>query len=171
MKFSSRYAFYVLALKKVLMQQNSKNKIARLRQQCRNWNGLNDMPVLGLAGCHWRKRKLVQVRRLASQSVSPDQMGVFVGSGPKWSAATPAYMARKLLTKTQNKQKEVLHLCRWSTHTHPAGAGATLKGKRKEKANTDDGQKAKTAQGGGEQTDLQNQPTRRNGPDQNSAHT
>ena len=34
-------------------------------------------------------RKMVQVRRLASQSVSPDQMGVFVGSGPKWSAATP----------------------------------------------------------------------------------
>ena len=56
-------------------------------------------------------------------------------------------------------------------HTHPAGAGSTLKGKRKKKANTDDGQKAKTAQGGGEQTDLQNQPTRRNGPDQNSAYT
>jgi len=32
---------------------------------------------------------MLQVRRLASQSVSPDQMGVFVGSGPKWSAATP----------------------------------------------------------------------------------
>ena len=48
-----------------------------------------DLPVLGLAGCHWRNMKLVQVRRLASQSVSPDQMGVFVGSGPKWSAATP----------------------------------------------------------------------------------
>jgi hypothetical protein len=26
-------------------------------------------------------------------------------------------MARKLLIKTQNKQKEVLHLCGWSTHT------------------------------------------------------
>ena len=33
-------------------------------------------------------------------------------------------------------------------HTHPAGAGATLKGKRKKKANTDDGQKAETARGG-----------------------
>ena len=32
--------------------------------------------------------------------------------------------------------------------THPAGAGSTLKGKRKEKADTDDGQKARTAQGG-----------------------
>ena len=57
-------------------------------------------------------------------------------------------------------------------HTHPAGAGSTLKGKRKEKADTDDGQKARTAQGGGrERTDLQNQPTRRNGPDKNRAHT
>jgi len=34
------------------------------------------------------------------------------------------------------------------THTHPAGAGSTLKGKRKKKADTDDVQKAKTAQGG-----------------------
>jgi len=34
------------------------------------------------------------------------------------------------------------------THTHPAGAGSTLKGKRKEKADTDDGHKARTAQGG-----------------------
>ena len=33
------------------------------------------------------------------------------------------------------------------THTHPARAGSTLKGKRK-KADTNDGQKAKTAQGG-----------------------
>ena len=34
------------------------------------------------------------------------------------------------------------------THTHLAGPGSTLKGKRKEKADTDDGQKARTAQGG-----------------------
>ena len=34
------------------------------------------------------------------------------------------------------------------THTHPAGAGSTLKGKRKKKTNTDDGQKARTEQGG-----------------------
>ena len=33
-------------------------------------------------------------------------------------------------------------------HTHPAGAGSTLKGKREKKADTDNGQKAKTAQGG-----------------------
>ena len=34
------------------------------------------------------------------------------------------------------------------THTHPAGAGSTLKGKRKKKADTNDGQQAETAQGG-----------------------
>ena len=48
----------------------------------------------------------------------------------------------------RKKKREVLHLFRCYTHTHPAGAGSTLKGKRKKKADTDDGQKAKTAQGG-----------------------
>ena len=33
------------------------------------------------------------------------------------------------------------------------------------------GRRPEQSVGGGEQTDLQNQPTRRNGPDQNSAHT
>ena len=35
------------------------------------------------------------------------------------------------------------------THTHPAGAGTTLKGKRKKKADANDGQKARTARGEG----------------------
>ena len=48
----------------------------------------------------------------------------------------------------RKKKREVLHLFRCYTHTHPAGAGTTLKGKRKKKADTNDGQKAKTAQGG-----------------------
>ena len=50
----------------------------------------------------------------------------------------------------RKKKGEVLHLfrCYTLTHTHPAGAGSTLKGKRKKKADTDDGQMAKTPQGG-----------------------
>ena len=48
----------------------------------------------------------------------------------------------------RKKKREVLHLFRCYTHTHPAGAGSTLKGKRKKKADTNDGQRAKTAQGG-----------------------
>ena len=34
------------------------------------------------------------------------------------------------------------------THTHPAEAGSTLKGKRKKKADTNDGQTDRTAPGG-----------------------
>ena len=45
------------------------------------------------------------------------------------------------------------------TQTHPAGAGSTLKGKRKKKADTDDGQKAKTAQEGGRGTNGPPEPT------------
>ena len=36
----------------------------------------------------------------------------------------------------RKKRREVLHLFRCYTHTHPAGAGSTLKGKRKKKADT-----------------------------------
>ena len=71
----------------------------------------------------------------------------------------------------RRKKREKFYIYSDDTHTHPAGAGSTLKGKRKRKADTNDGPTTKTAQGGGEQTDLRNQPTRRNGPDQNSAHT
>ena len=43
---------------------------------------------------------------------------------------------------------EVFHLFRCYTHTHLAGAGSTLKGKRKKKVDTNDGQKAKNSAGG-----------------------
>ena len=67
--------------------------------------------------------------------------------------------------RTEGKKREVLHLCRCYTHTHPAGAGSTLKGKRKKKADTRRANGRNSAGGGGERTDLKNQPTRRNGPD------
>ena len=62
-----------------------------------------------------RNGKQWQVRRLASQSVSPDQMGVFVGSGPKWSAATPCWFVMQIQQITN--RLEVLHLFRCFTHT------------------------------------------------------
>ena len=81
----------------------------------------------------------------------------------------PALLKRE---RKEERKGEKFYIYSDVTHTHPAGAGSTLKGKRKKKADTDDGQKAKTAQGGeGERTDLQNQPTRRNGPDKTRAHT
>ena len=71
------------------------------------------MPVLGLAGCHGQKWKLLQARRLASQSVSPDQMDVFVGSGPKWSAATPrVYIYIYIASKRSLTSIQTVH-----THT------------------------------------------------------
>ena len=91
--------------------------------------------------------------------------GVFVGHPTPRDPVTPALL---LLLEGERKEerKRVLHLFRCYTHTHPAGAGSTLKGKRKKKADTDDGPTSKTAQWGGrEQTDLRNQPTRRDGPD------
>ena len=48
----------------------------------------------------------------------------------------------------KGRKREKFYIYLDVTHTHPAGAGSTLKGKRKKKANTDDGQKARTAQGG-----------------------
>ena len=50
--------------------------------------------------------------------------------------------------RTEGRRREKFYICLDVTHTHPARAGSTLKGKRKKKAKTDDGQKAKTAQGG-----------------------
>ena len=72
------------------------------------------------------------------------------------------------------KQKEVLHLsrCYTHTHTHTRQSRENPERQEEEKKRTHDGQTAKnSAGGGGEQTDLRNQPTRRKGPDQNSAHT
>ena len=75
-----------------------------------------DVPVLGLAGSHGREMggKLVQVRRLASQSVSPDQMGVFAGSGPKWSAATPCQFIKSIEKESQIRSFTSLQM----VHTH-----------------------------------------------------
>ena len=80
----------------------------------------NDMPVLGLAGCHWRKWKLVQVRPSRISHFT----GSFVGHSPSQMLCPPAWELKKKTMKSQTKQevhrkqrKEVLHLFRWSTHT------------------------------------------------------
>ena len=93
--------------------------------------------------------------------------GSFVGHNPSEMLGPPALFKKG---EEGRKKKEVLHLSRCYTHT-PGRAGKTLKGKRKKKADTRRAKGQKQRRGGGEQTDLRNQPTRRNGPDQNSAHT
>ena len=57
------------------------------------------------------------------------------------------------------------------THTYPAEPGKPWKARGRKKADSRRADGQKQRRGGGEQTDLRNQPTRRNGPDQNSAHT
>ena len=73
--------------------------------------------------------------------------------------------------ETEVKQKFYIYSDVTHTHTRPE-PGQPWKARGREKADTNDGQKAKTAQRGGrEQTDLQNQPTRRKGPHQHRART
>ena len=112
---------------------------------------------------------VLQVHIRTSPDASPENVGVFVGSDPTDSVTAPCTRLKR--ERTEGKKREVLHLLRCYTHTHPARAGSTLKGKRKKEADTRRANGKNSAGGGGEQTDLQNQPTRRNGPDKNSAHT
>ena len=66
------------------------------------------MPVLGLAGCHWRKTGKLQVRfhrNIAASSLAAD-------------CNVPQRPPAKL---------EVLHLSRWFTHTHPPAGGWEIK--------------------------------------------
>ena len=92
----------------------------RLRQQCserQTRNQLFDKPVLGLAGCHWQKWKLVQVHG-GDQSPLPPLWNSFVGTGIHNGPVPPA-ICNLVQTKTRKiSQKDVLHLFRWFTHTH-----------------------------------------------------
>ena len=77
-----------------------------------------------------------------------------------------------LQCKGEKKEKgEVLHLFRCYTHT-PGRDRVNPERQEEEKSGHKRRAKAGTAQGGGgEQTDLQNQPTRRNGLDKHRART
>ena len=98
-------------------------------------------------------------------------MGVFVGSGPKWSAATPCIYGKKIVDQN-TKQTEGSFTSVQMVHTHtPGRSRGNPERQEEEKGEHRRRAEGKNSAGGGEQTDLQNQPTRRNGPDQNSAHT
>ena len=93
----------------------------------------------------------MQVRLHGSRGVSS------VATDPPGTPVAPCIEIRKGEDKGR-KKREVLHLFRCYTHTHPAGAGSTLKGKRKKKADTRraDGQKQRR---GGRGTDGPPEPT------------
>ena len=85
--------------------------------------------------------------------------------GPRWPRAV-------LEGEREKERKRISFTSIAMLHTHtPGQSRVNPERQEEEKADTDDGQKANTAQGGRERTDLQNQPTRRNGPDRNRAHT
>ena len=101
----------------------------------------------------------------------PAESHSFIGMARETAAMPPALTLTTLVRRREKRKKERFYIYLDVTHTHPAGAGTTLKGKRKKKADANDGQKARTARGVREQTNLQNQPTQRNGPNQHRAHT
>ena len=77
-------------------------------------------------------------------SISQNVIAVFIG------CRTMAFPAAPCVIRKEGREREKFYIYSdvTHTHTHPAGAGSTLKGNRKKKADTDDGQKAKTAQVG-----------------------
>ena len=78
----------------------------------------------------------------------PSLVHSFVGQSSIRELGPPALLLLLERERTEGRKREKFHIYSDVTHAHPAGAGSTLKGKRKKKADTDDGQKAKTAQGG-----------------------
>ena len=83
--------------------------------------------------------------------------------GPRWPPALNLELERER-TK-EEKEREVLHLFRCYTHT-PGRSRVNAERQEEEKADTRRADGQKQRRGGGEQTDLRNQPTRRNGPNQ-----
>ena len=74
--------------------------------------------------------------------------GRFVGPSPsQYMDGSPCFIKRRE-ERERKTEKFYIYSDVTHTHTHPAGAWSTMKGKRKEKADTDDGQKARTAQEG-----------------------
>ena len=86
-----------------------------------------------------RLKTTMQVQ-VIDQTTHPPKCHSFVGLDRQIGSSPPARSGS--FTSIQ-----MLHTHR-HTHTRLAGAGSTLRGKRKKKADTNDGQKTKTAQGG-----------------------
>ena len=94
-----------------------------------------------------------------------------VATDPPGTPVAPCIVIRVRKGEDKGRKKrEVLHLFRCYTHT-PGRSRVNPERQEEEKSGHTTGRRPKQRRGGGEQTDLQNQPTRRNGPDKNSAHT
>ena len=89
--------------------------------------------------------KVLQVRRDDQSRYHNLKPPSSLGSGWNEIHCPPALLERE---KKDERKGEVLHLLRCYIHTHPAGAGSTLKGKKKKKRTQTTGNQAETAQGG-----------------------
>ena len=126
--------------------------------------------VLGLAACHVSQNcnEKVQVRP-AGQAGYPISLVASLDTVPVRCCVPLHYLKRE---KREEKRRRKFYIYPDVTHTHPSEPGKPWKARGRKKKRTHDEKTAKNSAGGrGEQTDLRNQPTRRNGPDQNSAHT
>ena len=83
---------------------------------------------------------------MVDQTTHPPKCHSFVGLDRQINRLQSPCFIRK--GEERRKKREKFYIYLDVTHTPPAGAGSTLKGKRKKKADTDDGQQAETAQGG-----------------------
>ena len=145
---------------------------SRLRQQCSKLCNMV-VGVLSLAPCYSEK--------IRTAGTSPGVPGDILGSyeelrwmEPHMSSPSPCIelSIKKGEDKGRKRERSFTSIQMLHTHTHTRPEPGQPWKARGRKKRTHDGQTAKnSAGGGGEQTDLRNQPTRRNGPDKNSAHT
>ena len=94
--------------------------------------------VLGLAPCHVDRKIKLQVRLHSNLDGSSLAHAIQVPMGPLH------YLQRE---EREEKRKEVLHLSRCYTHTHPQSRGNPER-QEEEKKRTHDGPRPKTARGG-----------------------
>ena len=126
--------------------------------------------VLGLAACHVSQNcnEKMQVRP-AGQAGYPISLVASLDTVPVKCCVPLHYLKRE--KREEKRRKFYIYPDVTHTHTHPAEPGKPWKPRGRKKRTHDEQTAKNSAGGGGEQTDLRNQPTRRNGPDQNSAHT
>ena len=93
-----------------------------------------------------KKSKILQVQ-VVDQATHPPKCHSFAGLDRQIGSSPPAILEGE--KKEIRKKEEVLHLFRCYTHTHTRPEpGQPWKARGRKKPDTDDGQKAKTAQGG-----------------------
>ena len=125
--------------------------------------------VLGLAACHVSQNcnEKMQVRP-AGQAGYPISLVASLDTVPVKCCVPLHYFKRE---KREEKRRRKFYIYPDVTHTHTRQSRENPERQEQgKKSGHTTSKRPKTAQGG-EQTDLRNQPTRRNGPDQNSAHT